>query len=1820
MGNAQPFPQSTIQFCQGTIVPFILCLCLQAVVPKACPEMYRFSDISIQQPPGVDRRWGHLPIKLAILAKQHGLGNQYIILECHPKSRLVQFFEKLSCFNPYLGVRLGEAKNPGPKHIEQDHDVAVLAIVNPTAIRNKEGEFQTLMNTHGVDTICCSETTATIEVQNDMTKKIRKLQMRTVWSDPVPQQRQRVDAQPCMRGRVGGTSIHSKWPVREALSQKLKPLHAADRLTHVVIQWGSLYLQIIAVYGFAGGNAGHKQATNELFTHAIQMSEMINLPALFVGDFNMDVHQLEQFDRLRSQGYMSLQMIHELYWGSPMPPTCKGATTPDTALIPPVLLQRIQTFAIDDQALFDAHSPVIIAFQVPKQTIFNVRMKMPKSWADLPLTQEDIQQACVTTCLDPQPTNLAEWAELVEKTVDVAIQNDHSNNPQLQPLKALPKRYKGRCLPAKFVKLPHVTPCKKARDGDFNPQIETASYKSKLLVKQIRRINSLQKRLQSLAGLEQIWKRTTISLWQEWNAINRWRFDHRSFCHWADDIPELFPCPKHLPSIDWLCMCSQFLKQALDQSLHVEQKMRMAKAKMKLLTEYESNHMKGMFQAVRRHEYKPFHHVFSELDEQGILIPADDGTFECYVDRPQRFSALLPIAIDGTEAKILQIQADRLQLEMSSDDVAGPEVTVTQKGPTFHQQEVFDALNDYWMPFWNNQVPEDPATFQEAFNMPMPTFPAMPDDFENDVQAWMHAIRTSKASSAPGADGFTFRELKLLPEALIKSLVSIICQLDQFPQETMLARTVPIPKKNQLTASNSRPITVLATLYRLWGKVCARRCLKHFAQHMSSAVTGMLPKRGAHTASYKMQAYLEKQRYLCQPTTGITLDLLKCFNLLCRRKVQFLVENLGVPPRLASKWMQSLGNMQRYWDIASCTSERVTTNTGCPEGDSWSVVAILAVTETWCQVIQKHMPDVGISAYADNWTVWMPENQANPFPLQRTSRYISWLGLRISWDKTWIWGTTDDCAKAFQLLLSPHFPVEEIQIKATTTDLGCQMTYHGNAKLGILVDRFAQAKLRLDVVKQSTWPLPVKAHVIQAAILPLALYGAELVTVGQKNLVNLRSMIADALVGETIQTLNSAIFTQCVDARDMDPCIKVIISAVKQARRYLRSANEEDKQAFLAILSQPSKRSGLSQGPASALREYLGRIGLSCSKSGNIQMTALVTCNLLDDSFCDLRKFVRQAWQSQLLMMETQRPKLYNLPPINSEETLRLLRQFQPKQQLLLLREISGGYQTQKQKSHWTETSELCTFCEAEPDTKQHRAFFCLSFHDVRDEFREVVNQFLEINPDIVELPVLHMHPHYEFHDALLRAMPEPSLEASVFQTIQDADLTLPVFYTDGSCKFPNSPSTRFSAFAIVVDLCQTDPQRNQQAQMYRYTGQFPDTLQKLVVARTVGRQCIHRAELQALLFLFENFSRFQVHTDSATAILQIQLCRNAVDLEELAEHDDFDILRRIFRCITPEKQVLKVKAHQNLAEIPDHLSLYHALGNHLVDKTANHACMHLFPEIVQQLQEFHDDLNNQRVLLQPYFNLNLALQQARARSTATPVESETCNEPRDIQQKFCNWTVLDPWKPPVDIGDDEVYHAAWGLQWSVAILEWFAHCKWPSEKLEGDPGISWAEIALSLVLQQNMWLPVKRKRHGADLILQAHTQAEAIGLQLTLAEQATSAYSMITQLFGLVEQRIVPPDTGMGKVRSLYWQGFPAWTTGLTTRPQYANQAQVFALLQIQLTSGKGLHTLPDLVFSDDTSPWTEDLDRALITFDEKTRIVKLAMKRVRNRRKEFH
>ena len=140
------------------------------------------------------------------------------------------------------------------------------------------------------------------------------------------------------------------------------------------------------------------------------------------------------------------------------------------------------------------------------------------------------------------------------------------------------------------------------------------------------------------------------------------------------------------------------------------------------------------------------------------------------------------------------------------------------------------------------------------------------------------------------------------------------------------------------------------------------------------------------------------------------------------------------------------------------------------------------------------MPSVNTVSYADNWTMWTKDEDIQAKPTLVTNSFVDWMGLEVIWNKTWLWSTGTTGAKQLAAVLQPYVPVQHLTIYEHATDLGCQMTYHGGAKLGIILDRLSSAKKRLDILRHATWILPLKTHVVLTNVMPLALYGCELLS------------------------------------------------------------------------------------------------------------------------------------------------------------------------------------------------------------------------------------------------------------------------------------------------------------------------------------------------------------------------------------------------------------------------------------------------------------------------------------------------------------------------------------------------------------------------------------------------------------------------------------------------------------------------------------------------------------------------------------------------------
>lgn len=321
----------------------------------------------------------------------------------------------------------------------------------------------------------------------------------------------------------------------------------------------------------------------------------------------------------------------------------------------------------------------------------------------------------------------------------------------------------------------------------------------------------------------------------------------------------------------------------------------------------------------------------------------------------------------------------------------------------------------------------------------------------------------------------------------------------------------------------------------------------------------------------------------------------------------------------------------------------------------------------------------------------------------------------------------------------------------------------------------------------------------------------------------------------------------------------------------------------------------------------------------------------------------------------TDRKALKGLPPIGRLSTLQVLRKFSSEQQVKILNEISGAFQTRSQQAKWDDQVDPhCQFC-GQLDTRIHRALTCQALQDLRLQYMETFQWIEQSGSYMGELPVVFSHEHRECLMTVQWHQVEPEVELQLHQQLQAIDQQgqCITFYTDGSCFHPTLPEYRYAAFAIVLDCAATDDERCQKVNKYIQDGTMPSSLKTLTVGRLPGLQDIHRAELYAIVVILERYCNTIIHSDSSTTLSLLQHVANARDVEELVMSPHFDLLLRLWKVWHLGSRTFhKVKAHaENMTQLPL-LQQYNHLGNKLANDSAMHACTHMLPGVVSALEE----------------------------------------------------------------------------------------------------------------------------------------------------------------------------------------------------------------------------------------------------------------------------
>ena len=158
-------------------------------------------------------------------------------------------------------------------------------------------------------------------------------------------------------------------------------------------------------------------------------------------------------------------------------------------------------------------------------------------------------------------------------------------------------------------------------------------------------------------------------------------------------------------------------------------------------------------------------------------------------------------------------------------------------------------------------------------------------------------------------------------------------------------------------------------------------------------------------------------------------------------------------------------------------------------------------------------------------------------------------------------------------------------------------------------------------------------------------------------------------------------------------------------------------------------------------------------------------------------------------------------------------------------------------------------------------------------------------------------------------------------------------FFTDGSCVHPACPSTRFAAFAVVLDLATSMQQRIDLANQFLKDGLVPATFQLVAVGRVQGEQTISRAELTAILTVLESKGSSLVISDSQFALNLTSLLQKGTSVESLFQRDNLDLIRKVENQDLSQIGLRKVTSHVDPAKIACPVERYCALGNSFVDR-----------------------------------------------------------------------------------------------------------------------------------------------------------------------------------------------------------------------------------------------------------------------------------------------
>ena len=518
-----------------------------------------------------------------------------------------------------------------------------------------------------------------------------------------------------------------------------------------------------------------------------------------------------------------------------------------------------------------------------------------------------------------------------------------------------------------------------------------------------------------------------------------------------------------------------------------------------------------------------------------------------------------------------------------------------------------------------------------------------------------------------------------------------------------------------------RPITILPRLYRSWARFRALQVIQH--------LNGLLPPEIA-TISVGVSAdcicafvldKLESAIEAGDSACGVIVDLVKCYNLIPRRPLLAACIKFGIPPKYLNALWSMWSQLHRPLEISGEISQTCPSFTGIPEGCCFSVACLTILSGAFFRIVQEQVPEIEAQRCADTWPLFADCVDTLHGGILAMVDFVKALRMDISWNNSWLWGSHSSVRKELKAIRIDNHP---IQVKLTTVDMGCDVTYCRRVTKMVANKRLKKSQRMLSRVKHKKLPKTFKARMCEPLSNGVVAYGSPLVHQTHSEMKSLRAAKGKA-IGRSQGGINPYL-SMCVPGDVSDPELACAIHKCKFWRRFLR-AFPGRREVFLNKVA--TCFSNIKSGPAQALRKMFEALGWSCEPEGWVQHPVGFRLNWVHSPISFLKNQLEIAWTIKVSELCAHR-KGFDIPSIDVHLSLRALRMLPSEDQIFVKSLLCGRHVTNDVMCKYvgSNVTEKCNRCNHR-DGKEHRFFHCPELVGIRSGKSKVLN-WVKNKPD----------------------------------------------------------------------------------------------------------------------------------------------------------------------------------------------------------------------------------------------------------------------------------------------------------------------------------------------------------------------------------------------------------------------------------------------------------------------------------------------------------